>query len=684
MNDRRTSFNPKHYVTRWLGHLFDQCHSGLNSALRRVRDATPLEHLRMVATALLFACGLFTLAILVVPQYDRALVLSGRTEVLSMRLDDQAFGSLTLERVVYRADADSPPQKGRFELHVASGTTLRFARVGRGPLRLTFVANDFAPPARSCEAGLQQVGTIAFESRTDTLCAGATFVVPMAAGDDPLVVALSGGVLVGEEVSQGAGPRPILLEATASLLVKHSNWIFHGLCSWDLLQNLCGRFVANSVTLSPGDSVRAEGQLASNRPYASLGFVRVDPSESYSGMLFTVAAPASKFVVQRMQGEPFTVRESLFDVIAKSPVVKALDAALIGVGIIWYFLRLAAREGGQPWRGAPVWFLAAVVCAPIANAQEALIQGQETGQGMLRSRGDRCYAVTPAHVLGSETSVVVTAPGRERGEGDVLRRIPAAPEPIGLISLRGIPLTVCPPFGSLVELDSVLRTNIDATLQLVRTDGSIDRVAVAVAAVEVETIEIRSDVGALEQGMSGGTVIIGGQPVGLLFDVTNGGHTGRVGRLDRIGERLEPHLASSLSLAPGPVPAGSVPYEILRSDSAPVLPENVASSLQGSGPGPWRVRAARRATLVIKLSAPFKGIVLDVSGLTDPPRTVEFLASRGEQGPWQSLATISVEPGDSLDAQSLPPTNLKYVLVVAYAASGRDALAIKRVSFVEN
>jgi hypothetical protein len=112
----------------------------------------------------------------------------------------------------------------------------------------------------------------------------------MKPGGSPLVVGLSGGIVVGEEVSEGAGPRPLLLQATASLLVKHGNAVFRWVCASDTLEHLCDRFVANSVELSPGDSVRAEGPPASAHATAGLGFIRIDPDEVQSGMLFNLAA----------------------------------------------------------------------------------------------------------------------------------------------------------------------------------------------------------------------------------------------------------------------------------------------------------------------------------------------------------------------------------------------------------
>lgn len=667
----------------WTRRLLVQLRYGRRVQWRRLLDATPVGHIRLFLLALLLLSGTFLLAVLVVPQYDRALVLSGHTEVLSMKLDDPAFGILTFERSVWRPDPDSPVQEGNLELEIQPGTTVRFVRTGRGDVRLTFAAGPAAVIDAGCNSGLRRVGSASVAGPDRPLCEAALVVVRLNSGDEPLVVALSGAIVVGEEVSEGAGTRPLLLGATASLLVKHGNWFFHRVCALDTLENLCDRFVANSVVLSPGDSVRADDHHASQHSPAGLGFIRIDPNEISSGMLFNLAAPATAFQVQRMQGETFTVRESLFDVIEKSPVVRTLNTIVVALGLIWYFLRLNSKGTERSGEGGKLVaaLLMACLSAPhAAGAQQALIRAEDTtGQGLLRSRGDRCYAVTPSHVLGSDTSVLATAPGRELGEGDLLRRIPSAPEAIALITLRGIPLSVCPAFEGAVSLDTLLRSHSEATLRLVRADGSIDQLPLLVGSVEVETLEVRSAAGSLAQGMSGGTVLIADQPAGLLFDVTDEGHIGRVGRWDRISERLVPHLTNSMPAEAAHTPVGSMPYEIVRSSAAPVSPENKISSLQGEGPGPWRVTSNVRIELVLKVSSSLGGVALDLTGLPDPPQAIEMLGSRSATGPWQSLVNLALEPGDTVQQRHFPSVALGYVLIRVYAPTSRSTLAITRL-----
>lgn len=658
---------------------------------------SPLGQTRRVLIGLLLLGGVCLLYVLTFAAYDRALVLTGRTEVLSMQLDNPAFGTLSFGSAVLRLDQDKPlSARGRIELEIDAGTKIRFARIGHDALRITFTAGPSAPGSEGCTTGLRRAGAATVSGDTVPLCEGATLVVPMSIGDDPLVVGLSGDLLVGEEVSQGAGARPILLEATASLLVKHGGRLFARACKVDALEHLCDRFVANSLVLSPGNSVRAFSHAGSHDGNAlgpatvqeggqgphSLGFIRADPSEMQGGMVFNMAAPANAFEVTRMEGETFSIKESLFDVIEKSPLVRSLNVGMAAAGLLWYFLRLGRREGEEKAGGVAVLaFLLLALPGPV-TAQQAMLRADENGQALLRARGDRCYAVTPAHVMGRETSAVVTAPGRERGEGDLLRRIPAAPEPVALLTLSGIPPSLCPAFEGAQYLDGVLRNRASASLRLVRADGGIDRYPLLIASVDVETFEVQTIAGfTLLQGMSGGTVLVADQEAGLLVDVFEEGSKGRVARLDRIFERLTPHLASGGAVSrPINIPSsGYVGYEVVRSSAAPVAPANRFVNLQNEGGAPWRVSGIGRAELTLKLAAPVSGIALDVTGLDDPPHTVELLVGRSETGPWQSLLGLSIEPGDTVQVRRFPATHLPYMMMRASASASKPTLAVQQL-----
>ncbi len=74
----------------------------------------------------------------------------------------------------------------------------------------------------------------------------------------------------------------------------------------------------------------------------------------------------------------------------------------------------------------------------------------------------------------ARSPILLTAPGRERGEADVPRRTPAAPEPVAPLGVRGLPPSMGPAFEGAASLDDLLRAHSTATLRLVRANGPFD------------------------------------------------------------------------------------------------------------------------------------------------------------------------------------------------------------------
>ncbi len=112
----------------WWLRLHDQTRDGVRDQWSQFRRARPSKHLRLGFTLVLLLCGALLLGELVVPQYDRALSLSGRTEVLSVRLDNPDFGDLAFGSATYRPDPDTRAQEGAIELKIARGTRMVFKR----------------------------------------------------------------------------------------------------------------------------------------------------------------------------------------------------------------------------------------------------------------------------------------------------------------------------------------------------------------------------------------------------------------------------------------------------------------------------------------------------------------------------------------------------------------------------
>lgn len=505
------------------------------------------------------ALGALTFVLLTVGPYDRAVAVSGRSEVISIRSDGTNFAEWSFPSAEFWPDPDGAAESGEVSMRIMKDAEARFVRNGRGPLTLSFTAPGKAqrterPEADSvCLAGAARVGSARRASGQEMpFCDGATLTVAARPGDQPIVVSLRGAAAIGEEVRAGAGAQPILLDATVLLFVRHGRWLFAPVCTLLKLPSLCDRFVGMKLDVAAGDSLLF---LPGNEkiPEAT-GFLRLDADDIHSGLLFDIAAPQASVEVRRLKGETFDITESVFDRIEKSPVIQALNTTLLALGLIWWFVRApGAARGGHPGQGPPgpaSLMVLSLLAATPARAEQAMLRAGEIGQAILRSRADRCYAVTPRHVLADETAASLTAPGRRLGDADLLRRVPAAPEDVMLLSVRAIPTDLCPAFEGALFLDTLLRTRAAAVMRLVRPDGSYERLPLSVQAVDVETFEVRPEEGTmLAQGMSGGTILVGDQPAGMLVDVEDGGKLGRAARLDRVFERLAPYLGTDVARA---------------------------------------------------------------------------------------------------------------------------------------
>lgn len=664
--------------------------SKLGPLLKRAFQCV-IKALRVGAVSL----GVLVFILVVFGDYDRALSISGRTEVVAVRSDGTEFAIWLLPDASFAADADAVGIVGPLDLQLRRGAEARFVRTGRGPLSVTFTWPGEAATAQTqgCPTGAMVVGVVQPRGRPEQpLCDSAVVTVPSAVTDPPLVVSLRGSVTIGEEVRAGAGQQPMILDATALLYARHSGPVFDWLCRFAAIGSVCDRFIANTVPLSAGDALHF--RAGHDHDTDAIGFFRLDPAHYESGVSFDVGAPQASLEIRRLKGKAYEIAESLFERITRSPLIQALNSMIVAFGVISVFLRLPetvrGTHGGSGGHGhAACAIIGVMLMASGANAQQSLVRAGTDGQAMLRSRADRCYAIAPQHVLGGETSANLVAIGRRLGDADLLRRVPAAPEDIALMIVRAIPEALCPAFEGVQSLDGLLHQRGGASLRMVQADGTQQRYGLTIQAVDVETFEVRLlDGGTLAQGMSGGTVLVGDQPAGLLVDVADGGQVGRVARLDRIFERLSPYLSLDLprstSAATGGRSLAYLQLELVRWGVEPVGLANRADNLLEATGTPWRVAGGGPAEIVLRLEPGrvFDGIELDAGGLEDAPRAVEVLVGRSERGPWQSVGVFALETRDHVRLRATAPSRSSYAMVRATGTQpGETTMALTSVRF---
>lgn len=632
--------------------------------------------------------------------FDRAAMMTGRSEVINVRVPGGTFASWSFPSAELRSDPGLPVETGRLSIDLAPGASIRFRRQGRGSLEI-----DFEAPrgAAECAEGGHLVGTGTMAGRDLDLCDLAIARLRLGADAPPLTIAVQGEMIIGEAVRAGSVSQSILLEATVGLLIRPRGRALKLICNIPALETACERYEVAGATLSAGDE--AEWRTRHQGAYAT-GFLRIDDPTSQLGFSFDVSASAEALRVTRLKGESFEVREGVYERVARAPITQAvLTLGGAAFGVASTLATLAGWAAGvispRRWRWAFGLFMLTLLTAllamavlSMASAQQVYLESREEGQAMLLSRGDRCHAVTLEHVAGrpdqEDRSTMATLVGQSRrlGDGSLLRRIPSVPEPLVVFDVSGALAADCPRFIGPSSLDLLLRGAPEGQLRVMRRDGAFTHVPVTVQAVDFEVFLVRIG-SAAARGMSGGTVLIGGQPAGLLADVDPDTGVGRVARMDRILERLAPwFLAAGVSAtAPASRPGqpgqatATVPLRVERWSVPPARPEERVEALLTGGT--WRVQGAGPATAVFALpeGTVLSAVAVSVSGLPDPPRTVEILLSPAGVERWSSAGVASLEPGDTSRQVSFAPRRARLLMLrLTGSIPGETSMALRGIS----
>ena len=652
----------------------------------RLTVANALLVTKVALGVVLLVVGVLLISVLFTP-HDRAAVLTGRSEVLSVRVDGSSFGSWVLPAAEFRPDRDASAEHGQIGIEADAGTRVVFRRSGRGPLHIVFEAPEGAAP---CPGGDHRAGRVLRGTAEEAaFCDDASLVIPLPADPElarrlpPIVLAVRGEMTVGEAVRPGGAHQPILLNGAVSVLVRPSGRQFRWLCSTAFTSHACERYEVTGTMLAAGDEA---SWTSDGRHTPAIGFLRIDPSENAAGFSFDIAAAADALTVTRLRGETFQVEESVLDRMLRSPLAQSLGAIAATLGtIIGALIAVWHLKPG----GAGALILLVGAAAP-AHAQQVFVEALEQGQATLMARADRCQAVTLEHVVGRPdqadraTEATIIGPGRIPGDANVLRRIPSAPEPLVVLEVQGPATRECPRFAGAVPLDALLHAAPAGQLRMVRPDGGVVLVPLRVQAVDFDLFLVRFDRDPPARGMSGGTVLIEGRPAGLLADVDATTSLGRVARMDRVLERLAPWFAAApvaLPRAAAPATREGLPVRVLRWSVPPLRPQERAEGvLEGRV---WRVAADRPADLVLQLpeGGVLSGVSLDVTGLEDPPRAVEVLAAPAGAERWASVGVLALEPGDTTRRLAIAPRRAGLVMLrLVGAQSGQASMALAGVA----
>ncbi|HLV18809.1 MAG TPA: hypothetical protein VKY70_15240 [Pseudomonas sp.] len=175
-----------------------------------------------------------------------------------------------------------------------------------------------------------------------------------------------------------------------------------------------------------------------------------------------------------------------------------------------------------------------------AHSHPVLVEGLESGQGVLRARSGECFAVTPTHVVGMGLGLEVVTAERVRAPAELITDFG---DDIAVIRVDARGRIDCGMGWPREEsLDATLRDAVtqgrQGVILRVRDTGGVEAYGVRFVAVDHRHIEVMplSDSSEAFKGMSGSQLMLQGQPVGMVL-ATEAGRI-RAYRQDALNERI--------------------------------------------------------------------------------------------------------------------------------------------------
>ncbi|MCL1980760.1 MAG: S1C family serine protease [Proteobacteria bacterium] len=187
-----------------------------------------------------------------------------------------------------------------------------------------------------------------------------------------------------------------------------------------------------------------------------------------------------------------------------------------------------------PWLGAPLTDLRP------AMASDAYIRGDQdqTGQGILRQRGEECLVIAPLHVVDDALQIEVTLADKRRYPAEMIESFPGDLSVLRIAAADPIPCKAGAYYAN-IPLGSLLETEKSGELRTMLADGSIRIIPVNIIGYDqFRAILVMPQDGAtpLAKGESGSPLYIAGRFAGMLLSVIN--NVGNVVRSDTLAHTV--------------------------------------------------------------------------------------------------------------------------------------------------
>lgn len=324
--------------------------------------------------------------------------------------------------------------------------------------------------------------------------------------------------------------------------------------------------------------------------------------------------------------------------------------------------------------------------------------GGEVGQALLVSHGGACYGIVPTHVVADGAFITVIGKGLNPPIGDALDATDLGYD-LSVISIEGEITLHCGPVLDTIDrsIEERLRNSPTVLINMVNPDGSISRIPAAITDQGYKFLRLQplSSNDTFMKGMSGSYVTVGNKPLGILLSVDSETGEGKVIRIDRALETINPYFKSMGSSnqvvnQAEDISQGNIDAKVVKWTVRPIDEAHRAVNLLSKSETdlPWIAqRNNKRVQIIIELKGTqpqeISQITLSGKGLENDKllaRQVEILVDASGKGRWKSIKAITVPQNGGVVTASFSPRPAKTIMLQIYDNWGdREKIGLGKV-----
>lgn len=333
--------------------------------------------------------------------------------------------------------------------------------------------------------------------------------------------------------------------------------------------------------------------------------------------------------------------------------------------------------------------------------------GSETGQAILFMHGNKCFALTPAHVIdkagGDLFDVEISGSSKQaKGIYQEINRFDSSLD-LSLGLVKGSIATECGGQFDTIQVDvsSALERSAEGSVHVVNSNGQTTRFRALIESSNHQLIFLGTGQTSKQimKGMSGSLIAVGNSPVGMLLT-----GEGKALRIDRIAELVRPFIEGMEKGIPNARLPNNTPnknwlnVELVYWTGEAVASANaVQNLLESTGNNtvstaqPYLIKKPERPAEVVfavKGGTQISRIQILGSSLKNSPKlvkSVEVMIDSNGSSRWRSVAHGEVPLGEGSVELEFAPQVAKAVMIRLYSNWGHPTeLGLDKVYFYSN